>query len=89
MYIFSSAECTATFKNKKGIEKTKQCIFPFKFNGKTYNKCTKDESENGQPWCAFKVNRRGEVVKGKWADCDPGCPGSGKFVSPRVFFLPI
>ena len=66
--------------NKKRSKITqKNCVFPFKYEGKTYNKCTKDNSENGKSWCAFKVNRAGVAVNGKWADCDEGCPGVGKF----------
>ena len=52
------------------------CVFPFKFKGKTYNKCTKAESVNGMPWCATKVDRSGKVVNGKWDDCQDECPGT-------------
>jgi len=52
------------------------CVFPFKFKGKTYNKCTKDESVNGMPWCATRVDRSGNVLNGKWEDCEEGCPGT-------------
>jgi len=70
-------KCTATFVNKNQIEKQKVCAFPFKYKGKTYDKCTRDGSENGKPWCAFKVDRRTREAKtGKWADCDSGCPGT-------------
>ena len=75
--------------NKKGREKQKNCIFPFKYEGKTYNKCTKDNSENGKSWCAFKVNRAGVAVNGKWADCNEGCPGLGKFGLGGVLKLSI
>ena len=81
--IFTFLECKATFVNKKGIEKQRNCVFPFTYEGKTYNKCTKDNSENGKSWCAYKVNRAGVAVDGKWADCDEGCPGSGKFSIPH------
>ena len=62
---------------KTGIEEQKNCFFPFTYEGKTYKKCTKDNSENGKPWCAYTVYRGGVVVPGKWADCNPGCPGLG------------
>lgn len=52
------------------------CVFPFKYKGKKYSKCTKDESVNGMPWCATKVDRSGKVVNGKWEDCKEGCPGT-------------
>ena len=52
-------------------------------------------SNNRKPWCAFKVNRRGIVVKGKWADCNSNCPIEGKPCMsnnlieffPHTFFL--
>jgi len=69
-------KCSATYKDRKGFRRERQCVFPFKFNGKTYNKCTTDESKDGQPWCAFRVDKNGEAIKGKWANCDPGCPGT-------------
>jgi len=69
-------ECSGTFVNKKGKEKQRPCIFPFKFKGKTYNQCTTDESENGKPRCAYKVNKQGKIANGKWAECEPGCPGT-------------
>ena len=58
------------------------------FRGKTYKSCTTDDSENKQPWCAYEVNRNGEVVRGKWADCEPGfaCSGS-KFSIKNIIFL--
>ena len=31
----------------------KNCVFPFKYKGKTYNECTTDHSDNGKPWCAY------------------------------------
>jgi len=52
------------------------CIFPFKYRGVTYNECTNVNSENGRFWCANIVNQRTrEVPKGKWSDCNIGCPG--------------
>ena len=63
---------------KTGIEEQKNCFFPFTYAGKTYKKCTKDNSENGKSWCAYEVNHDGVAVDGKWEDCNPGCPGVGK-----------
>jgi len=56
--------------------KDNTCVFPFKYKGKTYNQCTKDESVNGMPWCATRVDRSGNVLNGKWEDCEEGCPGT-------------
>ncbi len=47
----------------------------FNYRGRSYNSCTKDDSENGLAWCAHQVDKNGESVWGKWADCRNGCPG--------------
>merc|ERR1712079_404793 len=51
------------------------CIFPFKFKGKTYTSCTTAESVNGAAWCATKVDSDDNVVRNFWKDCEEGCPG--------------
>merc|ERR1712018_65208 len=48
-----------------------KCVFPFKYNGKTYNKCTSVESD--VPWCATQVGRDGTVITGQWGDCGQAC----------------
>ena len=50
------------------------CIFPFKFKGKTYTSCTTAESVNGAAWCATKVDSDDNVVRNFWKDCEEGCP---------------
>ena len=57
-----------------------ECILPFKYKGKSYNKCTDIESSNSQPWCAFEVDDGGEAVGGKWGDCNDKCPKTGKIL---------
>ena len=35
-------------------------------------------------WCATEVDSNGDVIRGSWADCRPGCPGtSGGRPDPR------
>merc|ERR1712130_193972 len=67
------SKCTATTERGR----TKECKFPFTYTHQgrteTYWECTTVNSN--QPWCAYKVNRNGVAISGKWADCDPGCPG--------------
>ena len=52
----------------------KACIFPFEFDGKTYNACTWDHAKyfgNGKPWCGTVAN----VKYPKHAEsCGPKCP---------------
>merc|ERR1712130_717202 len=53
-----------------------KCIFPFKYQGVEYNKCTTVDSENLAPWCAVDIQEDGEATYGAWEDCDPSCPVS-------------
>ena len=47
------------------------CIFPFKFKGKKYGKCTSDYLKKGQ-WCATGVHRNGTMMKSRWGHCNLG-----------------
>ena len=49
------------------------CIFPFKFNGRTFNECTWDEDG---AWCSTQVDKNGNHVggQGKWGLCGQECP---------------
>ena len=63
------------------------CYFPFKYKGETHSKCSKADSHT--PWCATDVDSHGDVIHGKWADCNPGCPGTsggGVDTSGNVLF---
>ena len=53
--------------------KGNNCIFPFKYKGKSYSSCTKVESANGAGWCATEVDSAGQVVRNRWEDCGLGC----------------
>ncbi|ETE57436.1 Epididymal sperm-binding protein 1, partial [Ophiophagus hannah] len=37
-------------------EETHKCVFPFIYNGKSYNSCTRDGQEDGKLWCAITEN---------------------------------
>ena len=50
------------------------CYFPFKYKGETHSKCSIADSES--PWCATEVDSNGDAIRGRWADCNPGCPGT-------------
>lgn len=58
-----------------GGAKDKPCIFPFKYNGKTYTKCIWERGEL-TPWCSTKVtNHQIHVVnQGWWGYCNSYCP---------------
>jgi len=57
------------------------CVFPFEYEGQTYNQCTSVGSENGRAWCATQVDSEGKVVRNKWEDCEHSCPGTGEVVA--------
>ena len=51
------------------------CVFPFIYKEKIYNKCTKEDSINSLPWCATNVKENGEIFRSNWGDCEDiyGC----------------
>jgi len=44
------------------------CVFPFKYKGVEYLKCTYADSPT--PWCATEVDSSSNVFTNKWGDCD-------------------
>ena len=54
----------------------KPCIFPFRFNGVSYNTCTLDSAEENKPWCSTLVDENNNHVPGggHYGDCGPKCP---------------
>jgi len=65
----------------------KPCIFPFKYAGTTYDKCTPRDSDSGQPWCATELDREGYVVDNAWGDCLEGCPGTRVECDEKYFSI--
>ncbi len=58
--------------------KPEPCVFPFKYGGQTFNRCTSTDAEAGSVWCATEVDEKGEVIDNRWGNCDIGCPGASK-----------
>ena len=54
-------------------ENGQKCIFPFDYQGKTYHKCTSNDYDNDQPWCAYEVDRTGTLIEDEWGNCDAAC----------------
>eukprot|EP00090_Calanus_glacialis_P046480 TRINITY_DN9154_c0_g1_i1.p1 TRINITY_DN9154_c0_g1~~TRINITY_DN9154_c0_g1_i1.p1 ORF type:complete len:403 (-),score=92.87 TRINITY_DN9154_c0_g1_i1:93-1301(-) len=65
----------------------KPCIFPFKYAGSTYDKCTARDSDAGQPWCATEIDEEGYVVDNAWGDCLEGCPGTRLECDDKYFSI--
>ena len=52
------------------------CVFPFKFKGVVYDKCTGVETVSGGSWCSTEVDSNGGHVEGKYGECDSMCSGN-------------
>ena len=53
-----------------------KCIFPFTYQGVQHNKCTtvgKYSWRELEPWCAYKVDGKNEIVNSKWDYCKTSC----------------
>jgi len=71
----------ANYKRSMG----ETCIFPFKYQGVTYNSCSL--VDHYRPWCPTKVNDAHEVVEysGNWGNCATDCFEDAK--AAKVSFL--
>ena len=66
--------CKANGKGNKFVEgkNVQDCKFPFIHNGKQHISCAPSSDEKG-PWCATKVDSKGNYVKDNWARCNKHC----------------
>jgi len=48
-----------------------QCIFPFVYDGVSYNSCTR--TDGYKAWCSTEVDADGNYIKAKWGRCDEEC----------------
>jgi len=84
----SGLQCLKTCLPCKTVgDKGKPCIFPFEYSGRTYDRCTTRDSDNGQPWCATEVDDTGYVVDNAWGDCLEGCPGTRVECDDKYFSI--
>uniref|UniRef100_A0A670ZKB3 Fibronectin type-II domain-containing protein n=1 Tax=Pseudonaja textilis TaxID=8673 RepID=A0A670ZKB3_PSETE len=81
--IFSKINTFLLWRRKKRLEvlpfkdsdllgstnskETHKCVFPFIYNGKSYNSCTRDGREDGKLWCAITENYDSGL---KWRLCN-------------------
>ena len=67
-----------TIKSYSGGAPNLPCVFPFKFKGKMFDRCTWEQSQltNNKPWCSTMVDKEGNHIIGeaKWGNCSPECP---------------
>ena len=76
--FFTASKTTKVCVTVSGAAPNLPCIFPFRFNGVTHNKCTWDQAHltEHKAWCSTLVDDTGHHVggQGKWGNCGPGCP---------------
>ncbi|XP_059099182.1 phenoloxidase-activating enzyme 1-like [Tigriopus californicus] len=54
---------------KSGPRPHQICVFPFIFNGKSYDKCTTFSDPNNESWCSTLVDSTGTHITGNWGYC--------------------
>ena len=87
LYIGTHITCKANGKGNKFVEGNVQdCKFPFIKDGKRHIGCAPGSDGKG-PFCATKVDAKGNYQKDNWARCNKHCntdEGGFKF---QVFIL--
>ena len=85
MNVTSIAPCKTKkrhdqFSNVSSNAGSQECVFPFKYRGVSYDKCTKTDSDSNTKWCALDIQPNTEVSEdGKhWGVCEYGCSGVGE-----------
>ena len=51
---------------------SKNCIFPFKFQGKTYDACI-ETPDMDEPWCSTRTDDLGAHIVGSEEICSANC----------------
>ena len=53
----------------------RQCVFPFGYQGKTYNGCTIADAPDNKKWCSVQVDSDGNHIGGRglWGHCGGDC----------------
>ena len=64
-----------TLPTPGGTPFPRQCVFPFTFNRRRYNSCTRVKDPDNKPWCSVSVDANGNHVggTGAWGHCGQGC----------------
>ena len=51
-----------------------KCVFPFRFEGKTYCGCNADNVEGNGIWCSTRTDEMDRHTNGFWGICSDDCP---------------
>ena len=75
----SNAPVISGFSRSAGCKTLtgKQCVFPFRYKGVTYDVCTTKDNA-GIPWCAVEATEAGAFSDSQWENCNKKvCTWSG------------
>jgi len=78
--ISGAATCKVENQSTRELQ---ECVFPFKFKGVEYHKCTQNGDSDNRPWCSLDVDLNGKHVSSHWGYCGASCPGyrwNGDFI---------
>ncbi|KAM4692050.1 matrix metalloproteinase-9 [Rhinophrynus dorsalis] len=81
-YGFCPSELLYTFD---GNSNGQPCVFPFIFDGTTYNSCTKDGRQDGYRWCSTTANYDEDRKYGFCPNRDTAVIGGNSQGDPCVF----
>ena len=59
--------------NLEGPQKYKDCVYPFIYNGLSYDYCAPREDDKGKTFCATKTDPDHQLIKDQFGFCDSDC----------------
>jgi len=65
--------CTTVPGPDRSGKQDKPCVFPFTFEGVTYDECTPVTDPDDRMWCSIKTDNRDQHVRGEWGYCSDAC----------------
>ena len=75
LLLINVASVTQQCKTFGGPDPSQKCIFPFKWDEKTYYGCPIDPNDSSKTWCSTKVDQEGNHIVGqkKYGFCNEAC----------------
>merc|ERR1711910_194268 len=61
----AAADLRRTCNTVSGPAAGKPCVFPFTWQGKTFNSCTEEGDDQGKLWCSTMVDQAGIHIAGQ------------------------
>jgi len=71
-WLSNKTACSTVGQDAESFRHGPECVFPFKYNGVSYNSCIK--ADQPSHWCYTQVDAEGNGVRWKWGNCADDCP---------------